>query len=698
MKALDQPFTKIINGTTQFVIPVFQRDYRWTDAQCAQLWRDVLRVGAGDADAIHFLGSVVYAPTGDTSAGFTRWLLIDGQQRVTTLILLLTALRDHLEETGWKAADEDGPTVARINAYFLKNTQEEGAREKKLVLRRHDQATLAALVDRQETPGAASERIQENYEFFRDQLTDSDPALVYRGIGRLVIVDVTLDPKTDDPQMVFESLNSTGMDLSQADLIRNYVLMRLKERDQTRIYEDYWSKIEALFRGSESAFDAFARDFMALQTKPSKQEKASEIYRVFREFYPDWQENVGGLERAMEEMLRYARYYAYFIGTAPAPVPVKTPLARLRHLVDVPAILVMRLFHAYERGSLEAGEFVQALALVESYVFRRSICGLQTRGYWQVFANMAYRISETQALVDLKVALARQHESYRYPNDEEFRRNLLERDIYGLRVAKYLLEQLENHGSNEPSDTSGYTIEHILPQNENLPMEWRRMLGDGWREVQEVWVHRLGNLTLTGYNSNYQDSPFSDKKTMPGGFSDSAVRLNRFVREQTVWTAEVIERRGGEMADRALRIWPELHVEPHLIEAAKEQDLRERAAKGDVSRVRFSPTARPIFYALRERVLEFDSDVFEVPESKSVSYYGPQFFLEVLPRKHRILLLLPLEFREIDDPLGRAEDATQWSFFFYAQHEGGVALSIESVEEVDYAISIVQQAYSAASV
>ncbi len=234
MKAIDRPFTKIINGITQFVIPVFQRDYSWTEAECEQLWQDVTEIARNSTERGHFLGSVVYISTGDTSAGFTRWLLIDGQQRVTTLVLLLTALRDHIEENGW-VGDDDGPTARRVDAYFLKNVQEEGNRLHKLVLRRHDETTLKALIDRTELPAEPSDRVRDNYEFFRDQLNKTDPGLVYHGIGRLIIVDVTLDRGTDDPQLIFESLNSTGMDLSQSDLIRNFILMRLpRERERER--------------------------------------------------------------------------------------------------------------------------------------------------------------------------------------------------------------------------------------------------------------------------------------------------------------------------------------------------------------------------------------------------------------------------------------------------------------------------------
>src|SRR3954462_7321379 len=265
MKAIDRPFTKIINGTTQFVIPVFQRDYSWSEPHCEQLWRDVLHIASDATERGHFLGSFVYISTGDTSAGFTRWLLIDGQQRLTTLTLLLAALRDHIAEENW-TGPEDGPTAKRIDAYFLKNLQEDGDRQHKLVLRRHDQAGLRAIIDKAPLRAMPSERITENYEFFRERLTEAEPAEVYRGIGRLVVVDVTLDRGLDNPQLIFESLNSTGIDLSQSDLIRNFILMSLPEKEQTRLYETYWSKMENLFRGSERAFDSFMRDFIALRT------------------------------------------------------------------------------------------------------------------------------------------------------------------------------------------------------------------------------------------------------------------------------------------------------------------------------------------------------------------------------------------------------------------------------------------------
>ncbi len=697
MKAIDRPFTKIINGTTQFVIPVFQRDYSWTEAQCEQLWKDILQIAADATERSHFLGSVVYVSTGDSSAGFTRWLLIDGQQRVTTLTLLLVALRDHIKESGWSGT-EDGPTVKRVDAYFLKNVQEEGDREHKLVLRRHDQATLHALIDGQELPKNLSERIRDSYDFFLERLKETDPEAVYRGIGRLVVVDVALDRGTDDPQLIFESLNSTGMDLSQSDLIRNFILMRLPEREQTQLYETYWSKIEDLFRGSEKTFDAFIRDYLALYTEASKQERANEIYFAFRRIFGSISSKPEELNAFLQRLLRFARYHAAFSIGADAPELLREPLDSLRRLTDVPATLVMRLFECYDQsGTLSEQQFAEAIRLIESYVFRRAICGEQTHAYWQAFANIAYRIDLQRPLEMLKVGLARQRDNYRFPDDVEFRKALEERDSYGKRVCFHLLDRLENHDSKEPTDTTKYSIEHIMPQNEELVPEWREMLGDNWRDMQQQWLHRLGNLTLTGYNSTYSDRPFNEKKTITGGFDESSVRLNRFVREQSVWTAEEMEQRGKILAKRSLSIWPALIVDQLLIDAAKQEEMQLLAKRRDVAKVPMTQMTRELFEFLRSRISGMDGEIIELAEKNSVSYHSPIFFMELLPRKKKMQLLLALDFNEVHDPFDIAQDTSQRKFYANAQYDGGVCITIRKTEDIEKAMPMIRQAHEVAS-
>ena len=518
-----------------------------------------------------------------------------------------------------------------------------------------------------------------------------DPTVVYRGIGRLEIVDVRLG-SGDDPQSIFESLNSTGVELSQSDLIRNFILMGLSMSEQDRLYNAYWHKIELLFRGHEHIFDSFARDYVALKTRSRKQGRAAEVYRDFRLFFRRLQGSPNDLDEPLADMLRFAKYYAAFRLGREAPEYLVRPLRRLRRLVDVAAIPVMQLFdYHYRSDSLSNDDFAEALRLLESYVLRRAVCGHQTRGYWTVFAALAYGIERDGPLESLKVRLARQSRSYRFPHDREFQGQLREQD--GKRVCRVILERLENHGTKERTDTRHYSIEHIMPQNEDLRQEWRLMLGqDNWPTIQQEWLHRLGNLTLTAYNSEYSDRPFAEKKSCPGGFADSAVRLNKFVREQDVWTAKQMKERGLLLSQRAAVVWPNLNVAPELLERAKEAELRRRAEARSVDEVGMSHRALHLFGLVSERTRELGSGIVEIAEPHSVSYHAPDFFMEVLPRAYRLVLLLSPEVAEIEDDEGIAMDATRWKYFRGSRYRGGVAVYVETASDVGRAMPLVRQA------
>ena len=360
MKAIDRPFSQIINGNNQFIIPVFQRDYSWTTVECHQLWNDIIAASHGSVGG-HFLGSFVYVES-STSAGFSAWLLIDGQQRLTSLTLLLTALRDHLSEIQW---DGDDPTPVKIDAYFLKNEHEAGDKRYKLVLRRHDNETLKRLVDGsvQGDTEQDSRLIKESYDYFRDMLRSSGNDLedIYRGIGRLNVVDVTLSPETDNPQLIFESLNSTGVDLTQSDLIRNYLLMGLPEEDQTRLYNDYWSSIETDFRIAGGGQDAFLRDYVALRQKSTTQARADKIYIEFKRFWPI--SDTSSTVTLLQDMTRFARFYASFL--RPSMIQNKSISSAMTHVRsggvgNTHAGLVMRLYDHYDRGLISEGDFVEA--------------------------------------------------------------------------------------------------------------------------------------------------------------------------------------------------------------------------------------------------------------------------------------------------------------------------------------------------
>lgn len=691
MKAQHVFFPKIMNGASQFVIPVFQRDYSWMEENCRQLWKDILMIAGEPGERGHFIGSVVYIQSGDSNAGFSRWLLIDGQQRMTTLTLLMAALRDHITETKW-VGSEDGPVAKKIDAYFLRNALEEGEKEFKLQLRRHDNESLKAIIARTSLPGAPSANLRDNYELFRDLLKEGDPEQVYAGINRLMLVDVTLERGMDDPQLIFESLNSTGVSLSASDLIRNFILMSLTEKAQTRLYREYWSKIEDLFRGSDQIFSNFIRDYLALRFQPAKLERSGLVYAAFRRAFGGIGNDQDALEALLADLLRRARQYAAFAVGSGTDGRAQT-FAHLRHLADVPAILIMQLLDVREvHQTMSESELLEAVRLIESYLLRRAVIGAQSRGYGLEFAKLAYRIDMAQPLASLKAAFARMPAAYAFPEDEVFERALREGDLYHKRVCKHVLDGLENRDSKEQSDTSSYSIEHIMPQNEKMPEAWRVMLGEGWKEVHRNWLHRLGNLTLTGYNSTYSDKPLAEKQTIEHGLRQSSVRLNQDVRDEPVWTETEMSARGARLADRALTIWPRLDADTKMIREMERDELKARAMSRRLDKVAMTEEAKALFDTLRERIKADCPEVIEMPEAKSVSYHAPDFFLEVIPRKRGLVLLIGIDYNEVDGPDETVQDTANYSYVMNASYEGGVLVNLRDQDQLNHAMRVVVQA------
>jgi uncharacterized protein with ParB-like and HNH nuclease domain/predicted transport protein len=698
MNAQDLPVTQLLDGAKQFIVPIFQRDYSWGTKHCLQLWNDILRVGQDYAAKGHFLGSVVYIAAEDNTAGITRWLLIDGQQRLTTLLLLLIALRKNICESEKSPLDADeSPTPDEIDDYYLRNRHGRGERRYKLHLRRADQLTLAALIDGKQIPEIGSEKIKENFKFFTEMLAVTDPQVIYEGIKKLVIVDVSLTRGQDDPQAIFESLNSTGLDLTQADLIRNFVLMRLDEVLQSRLYEEYWAPIEAAFGTRyRTDFDKFVRDFLVLKTQPSSPLKSDEIYQAFRRFYFDAQRELP-VDIILSDLSRFGSYYAAFALGQERLSILKEAFARLQKLVEVASPVILALYDCYQQhGSLSVAEFVEAVELVESYVFRRSVCDMETRNLGQIFSGIAYRIKVDRPLLTLKVALARQGQKRRFPADLEFQEALETRDLYSMRNCFYLLDRLENF-SNEQIDTTKFTIKHILPQNEQLRPEWREMIGPNWKQVQQVLLHRLGNLTLSGYNSSYSDRPFDEKKALPGGFDESPLRLNKFIREQSAWTASQIEARGRLLAEKALTVWKPLKADPSAVRRAELEERIALSARYRIEQLPMDDITCHLFERLRPEILAIGPDIVELCNAKSMPYRVFDFFVEIIPRRYSLTLLLNLDFADCIDQNARIRDASEYAFIVNATEKGGVIYGVEHDEHLLPALAVIRQSFARVS-
>jgi uncharacterized protein with ParB-like and HNH nuclease domain/predicted transport protein len=556
MKAAESQFLPFLNGKKQFVIPLYQRTYSWTREQCEQLWNDIVQATTYTGREGHFIGSIVYAQQEASliAATIPRYLVIDGQQRLTTLSLFLVALAQAVRES----ATSQEISHEEISDSYLVNTHGKGELHYKLMLTQSDKEKLIEIIDHPErvTPSTLSSRLEENYLFFVERIRQSEVDLqkLYEGINKLIIVEILLG-RDDNPQLIFESLNSTGMDLSQADLIRNYVLMGLREEEQTKLYKDYWYPMERQFHYAEGSdqFDRFMRDYLTL-----KQGSIPNIDRVYASFKAYQRSQTGKpIRQIVEDLYRYAHSFLRVALLQEEDEDIWNVLNDIHTLkVDVAYPFLLEVYDDYAHKLLSKQDLLVILRLVESYVLRRLICGIPTHGLNKVFVTLAKEIEKEHYLESVQAAFLAKARSGRFPRDEEFRSAFVVKDVYNLRIRKYLLSKLENYGQKELVRVENCTIEHILPQNERLPATWREELGSNWKEIQSRYLHTIGNLTLTGYNAELSDRPFLEKRDMEGGFAQSPLRLNRSLAKLEQWKKDEIEKRAQALADIAIKAWP----------------------------------------------------------------------------------------------------------------------------------------------
>lgn len=582
MKAYDANLLDLLSRSgTQFMVPIYQRVYSWGEDECSRLWADVLHAGRNERLDSHFTGSVVYVERDQGTRTSTEPdLLIDGQQRVTTIMLLLAALAERLElKPEGEREPVEGFSSRKIRNRYLINADEDGDRYYKLVLSRTDRAALKAVIDRTPTPDGSTSRVLENIAYFHELLDDDGLDLVdiCNGLKKLVIVDVSLSRGKDDPQLVFETMNSTGKKLSQADLIRNFVLMDAPPREQSALYEQYWFPMEQRFAGvEESRFDEFVRHYLTYRTRDRTLRKG-EIYDSFKEFALGREEEGGTRRELVEDLHLHAGYYAAFaLGGEERPRLARAfrDLDQLRATVVHPFML--QVYADFARGVINEDEVLQIVSMTTSYIVRRAVCQIPTNTLRGTFAQFGATISPTAYLESVAARFLTLTASQRFPRDDDFSAALRTADLYHFPRTAFLLRSLENEGRKEPISVAEYTIEHIMPQNENLSAAWRQDLGEEWQRVHEQHLHTLGNLTLTGYNSEYQDRPFAQKRDMVGGFGESPLRLNAGLGSLDVWTEKEMIERGERLAAKAMGVWPLPQASDDAIETVRRWQRADR--------------------------------------------------------------------------------------------------------------------------
>ena len=455
---------KFLSGDKQYIIPVYQRIYSWEIEECKRLWFDIVDMQKKNKNG-HFVGSIVSITENDSPSDMSKFTIIDGQQRITTLMLLLLALRDyafiHREEKSinWK----------KINNSFLKNPDEDDDSQYKLLLTETDKDILISLIEKRPIDENLNSRLISNYNYFFSNIKNMDLSLqdIYEAIGKLQIVNINLDRTSDEPQVIFESLNSTGKELSESDLIRNFVLMGLDNKQQKDIYKNIWRPMEQLFRYEKQTLlmDRFFRDYLTM--KLARIPKLDKIYEEFKMYTNNCEFST--LEDLCKDLYIYARYYTNMIfeqGTNKNLINLYKEIKYLKMEVAFPFLL--KIHYDFERNLINEDELVSIIKLCISYVFRRNICDIPTNSLNKTFATLKNEINVDDYINSIKAFFILKDDYKIFPNDEKFSSALKVKDIYHMRIRNYILSSLENFNNKAPINIENYTIEHIMPQTKNL--------------------------------------------------------------------------------------------------------------------------------------------------------------------------------------------------------------------------------------
>lgn len=563
LQAGETTLNKLLNTSRQFIVPIFQRNYSWQKSQYEQLWFDILRASKFKEKQNHFIGSIVYIDMGTPAGRPQQLLLIDGQQRLTTISILLCAIKDYVQKFNLETKLIN---LAKIKNQFLYNSDEIDEDRYKLLLNVQDKETYIKLIDNTIfTVNKPATNIIKCYEFFYERIEDFIKQYgqideIYAGIFKLSLVSISLDKDIDNPQMIFESMNSTGKDLSQTDLLRNYLLMDLTPEKQTRLYKTYWKSMEELFgediyKNDVNKFDYFIRDFLTLKSDTGHICKINNVYENFKRYYLD---NNCEKFAVLKDLFTYAKYYACIDLLQENDDELKLYWQEFKKLDShVVYPFLLKLYDDYSRQILIKEDFKKILQVVISYLWRRAICEIPTNSLSKTFATLYQAVDKDDYVNSIIKAFVFKSSYKRFSSDYEVREKLQTKDIYHFRLRKYLLEALENYYHKEPIDlnTANYTIEHIMPQNIEHNLSWQQMLGENWQEVHSLYLHTLGNLTITGYNAEMSNKSFGEKVNGESGFKHSHLKLNESIVQCDVWNKKAIQRRTNILTDIILKIW-----------------------------------------------------------------------------------------------------------------------------------------------
>ncbi|WP_187860824.1 DUF262 and DUF1524 domain-containing protein [Helicobacter pylori] len=667
------------NQNNQFVIPIYQRLYSWKKEQCEQLWDDIIKIGGNDKMNGHFIGSILYARVDDTHS--SPLLIIDGQQRLTTITLLFIALRNHLSE---EVEILEKFSHKKVESYLI-NSDKDGDKKFRLILSESDKDTLLSLIDKNKRkPSEPSLKIMENFKLFEEWIRKNTDKLetIFKGLEKLMVVEISLERSKDNPQLIFESMNSTGKDLTQTDLIRNYILMGLDPEKQEIFYKKYWRAMEEDFKQNEKLFDRFVRHYLTIKTGKIPIEKR--VYGAFK----DYRQKKGiEIEALLQDLQKYCGFFCQIVFKKEADKDLNKALSFLVDLeMDVIYPLLLELYSDYSDGVLSNEDFISIIELTESYICRRAVCGLGTNGLNKIFASFTKHIQKDEYFKSLKVHFVCLTEKQRFPNDDEFKKLFITIDFYHFQKREYFLERLENFERKERVYAHEYTTEHIMPQT--LEEEWERDLGENFQAIHEKYLHTIGNLTLTGYNEKYSNKSFQEKRDMEKGFKQSPLKLNQSLKDLESFGEKEIEKRANDLADFALKIWTYPKLDAETLEKYKPKKDKKEKKVYDLSSYKFSPNSRELFDILSKEIKDLDERVTEKFNQDYISYMFDKNFVDIVVQTKDLKLYLNMPFNELQDEKNLARDMTNKGHL----GNGDIEIKLETKENIPYCLGLIKQA------
>jgi len=545
MKASDVNFLEFLsNGMRTFSIPVYQRNYEWKYSHCSKLFSDIESVAHGDGS--HFIGTIVYVTSANTNAMWSEFTVIDGQQRITTIMLLLKAIYDIASDGG------DEYTKNMIWDKFLTNTY---AKDEKYRLRLKPIDSDASVwngIIGNDTNVNQHSNLWRNYEWCKQKVRDSQfsPQELLDAIGKLWIVYIQLVAGQENPQIIFESINSTGVPLTPGDLIRNFLLMNCASQEkQTMLYQNYWVKIEQYC--TPHVIPDFIRDYLTMINASLVNKNA--VYDTFKHYAEN--NFLGQEENLLAELRRYAEYYSWFKFCQSDDKEINFLLRQFHEIKSYVAFGVLLWFFDkyHDKKTLTRDGLINVIKTLLSYQYRRLVCKYNTNALNSTYAVLPREIGGAENIpAKLLEILAGKSRTQIFPRNDEFRAAFAVTDIYTPKLARYTLAMLENqlNPTEKVELTAEVTIEHVMPQT--LSSTWKADLGKNYEQIHTQWLHTIGNLTLSGTNQVMSNGSYIEKRK---NYLDSNVALSRDLAKSDIWNEGSIKERAEKLANVALNIW-----------------------------------------------------------------------------------------------------------------------------------------------